>query len=121
MANARIALAICWDCCVGHGLWGAGGWDQETAYFTGPQWALRPARGGSMAGPVGDAPGDALHCMPMHGLHLTADLHGCRCAALAHRCRCLGRACLDAVAASGLQAVGQVFTPFLPRPTGPAA
>ena len=80
MANARIALAICWDCWVlAMGCGGAGGWGSgKPLILPGPQWALRPARGGSMArwGPLGDA----LHCMPMHGLHLTADLHGCRCA-----------------------------------------
>ena len=56
----------------------------------------------------------------MKGLHLTADLHDCRCdsrwlldAAL------LGRACVDAVASAGLQAVGQLFHTFPETGHGP--
>ena len=56
----------------------------------------------------------------MHGLHLTADLHGCRCAPhWLTDADALGRACLDAVAASGLQAVGQVFHTFPATAHGP--
>ena len=56
----------------------------------------------------------------MHGLHLTADLHGCRCAPhWLTDADALGRACLDAVAASGLQAVGQVFHTFPDTAHGP--
>lgn len=49
----------------------------------------------------------------MQGLHLTADLHHCRCAP---HClldaEWLGRACLEAVAASGLRPVQQLFHTF---------
>lgn len=51
--------------------------------------------------------------MAMQGLHLTADLSDCRCDAQwltdANR---LGVACVQAVQASGLQAVAQVFHTF---------
>ena len=56
----------------------------------------------------------------MQGLHLTADLHGCRCAP--HwllDAPTLGAACLDAVRAAGLQAVGQLFHTFPATPQGP--
>ena len=56
----------------------------------------------------------------MHGLHLTADLHGCRCAPLwLTDATALGQACLAAVQASGLQAVGQVFHAFPATVHGP--
>ena len=56
----------------------------------------------------------------MHGLHLTADLHGCRCAPLwLTDATALGQACLAAVQASGLQAVGQVFHAFPSTVHGP--
>ena len=56
----------------------------------------------------------------MHGLHLTADLQDCRCAPhwLVDADR-LGRACLDAVANAGLQAVGQLLHPFPATALGP--
>jgi len=56
----------------------------------------------------------------MHGLHLTADLHGCRCAP--HwllDADALGRACTEAVLASGLQAVAQLFHAFPSTVHGP--
>ncbi|MFZ3118077.1 MAG: S-adenosylmethionine decarboxylase, partial [Variovorax sp.] len=56
----------------------------------------------------------------MQGLHLTADLHDCECDA--HwllDAQALGTACLDAVATSGLQAVGQLFHTFPSTPDGP--
>ena len=51
----------------------------------------------------------------MQGLHLTADLHHCQCdsAWLTDAPR-LGAACLQAVQAAGLQAVGQLFHAFPP-------
>lgn len=56
----------------------------------------------------------------MQGLHLTADLHRCRCDSRwlleAER---LGRACGDAVAAAGLQAVGQLVHTFPDTGHGP--
>jgi len=56
----------------------------------------------------------------MQGLHLTADLHRCRCdihwLLEAER---LGRACGDAVAAAGLQAVGQLVHTFPDTGHGP--
>ena len=56
----------------------------------------------------------------MLGLHLTADLHDCRCAPhWLQDAPALGQACLDAVAASGLQAVNQLVHPFPAGPTGP--
>ncbi|MBD9393137.1 S-adenosylmethionine decarboxylase family protein [Acidovorax sp. ACV01] len=56
----------------------------------------------------------------MHGLHLTADLHGCRCAP--HwllDADALGRACTEAVQASGLQAVAQLAHAFPSTEHGP--
>lgn len=56
----------------------------------------------------------------MLGLHLTADLHDCRCAPhWLQDAPALGRACLDAVAASGLQAVNHLVHPFPAGPGGP--
>lgn len=49
----------------------------------------------------------------MHGLHLTADLYGCTCdAALLTDATQLGAQCVQAVEASGLQAVAQLFHTF---------
>ena len=56
----------------------------------------------------------------MQGLHLTADLTGCRCAP--HwllDADALGAACLEAVRAAGLQAVGQLFHAFPATAQGP--
>jgi S-adenosylmethionine decarboxylase len=55
----------------------------------------------------------------MHGLHLTADLRGCPAQA-APMCdaTALRTLCLDAVARSGLRAVGELFHPFATRPGG---
>lgn len=56
----------------------------------------------------------------MQGLHLTADLHGCRCAPRwLEDAAALARACTDAVAAAGLQAVGQLFHAFPATGEGP--
>lgn len=56
----------------------------------------------------------------MLGLHLTADLHDCCCAPhWLQDAPALGRACLDAVAASGLQAVNHLVHPFPAGPGGP--
>ena len=57
----------------------------------------------------------------MQGLHLTADLHHCQCdnAWLTDAPR-LGAACLQAVQAAGLQAVGQLFHAFPPVGTAPS-
>ena len=56
----------------------------------------------------------------MQGLHLTADLHQCRCEDrwLLDACA-LGEACLQAVHAAGLQAVGQLFHAFPATAHGP--
>jgi S-adenosylmethionine decarboxylase len=56
----------------------------------------------------------------MRGLHLTADLHDCRCDMrwLADA-QSLGALCLEAVAASGLRAVGQLFHAFPATAGGP--
>jgi S-adenosylmethionine decarboxylase len=56
----------------------------------------------------------------MHGLHLTADLHDCACdmAWLVDAQR-LGAACVKAVEAAGLQAVGTLFHAFPAGPQGP--
>jgi S-adenosylmethionine decarboxylase len=56
----------------------------------------------------------------MHGLHLTADLYDCRCDMrwLIDE-RALGALCLEAVAASGLCAVGQLFHAFPATARGP--
>lgn len=49
----------------------------------------------------------------MQGLHLTADLHNCRCdPAWMLDAEKLGAWCLDAVTASGLQPVNQLFDHF---------
>jgi S-adenosylmethionine decarboxylase len=54
----------------------------------------------------------------MQGLHLTADLRGCPPAlALLHEPETLRALCLGAVAAAGLQAVGELFHRF-PAPGG---
>ena len=56
----------------------------------------------------------------MQGLHLTADLHGCCCAS--HwllDAQALGHACVDAVAAAGLQAVAELFHTFPTTAHGP--
>jgi S-adenosylmethionine decarboxylase len=56
----------------------------------------------------------------MHGLHLTADLYGCRCEpALLTDAQRLGALCLQAVQASGLQAVAQLFYAFPASKHGP--
>lgn len=56
----------------------------------------------------------------MQGLHLTADLYQCRCDAawLADADR-LGPWCVQAVQASGLQPVAQLFHTFPATPRGP--
>lgn len=49
----------------------------------------------------------------MHGLHLTADMTGCApSGAVGWTTEQLRRHCLDAVAASGLKAVGELFHAF---------
>ncbi len=54
----------------------------------------------------------------MHGLHLTADLRGCAPAhATMTDAGALRTACLAAVRAAGLHAVGELFHPF-PAPGG---
>ncbi|RST50749.1 S-adenosylmethionine decarboxylase family protein [Variovorax sp. MHTC-1] len=56
----------------------------------------------------------------MHGLHLTADLHDCRCGT--HwlvDAQAIGAACVKAVEAAGLQAVGTLFHAFPATPLGP--
>ena len=54
----------------------------------------------------------------MQGLHLTADLAGCDATQpLTHAPEALRTLCLGAVAAAGLQAVGEVFHRF-PAPGG---
>jgi S-adenosylmethionine decarboxylase len=56
----------------------------------------------------------------MQGLHLTADCHDCRCEARwLLDADALGAACADAVRASGLRAVGQLFHTFPATPLGP--
>jgi len=56
----------------------------------------------------------------MHGLHLTADLYGCTCdAALLTDASLLGTQCVQAVEASGLQAVAQLFHTFPASQRGP--
>ena len=56
----------------------------------------------------------------MQGLHLTADLTGCRCAPRwLLDADALGAACLEAVRAAGLQAVGQLFHAFPATAQGP--
>lgn len=53
----------------------------------------------------------------MHGLHLTADLRGCpRDRAVMGEPAALRDVCLAAVAAAGLQAVGELFHRFMPLP-----
>lgn len=56
----------------------------------------------------------------MQGLHLTADLYQCRCdgAWLTDAAR-LGAWCVQAVQASGLQPVNQLFHTFPATPRGP--
>ena len=55
----------------------------------------------------------------MQGLHLTADLHHCRCARQwLVDAALLGPACLQAVKASGLRPVQQLFHAFPATPLG---
>ena len=49
----------------------------------------------------------------MNGLHLLADLRDCAATPLLNDAALLRACCLEAVAASGLEAVGQVFHPFV--------
>jgi len=58
----------------------------------------------------------------MQGLHLTADLRGCAtgCAAMSQT-DALRTVCLDAVAAAGLAAVGELFHRFAPGAPDSAA
>jgi S-adenosylmethionine decarboxylase len=56
----------------------------------------------------------------MQGLHLTADLHDCRCQT--HwlvDAQAIGAACVKAVEAAGLQAVGTLLHAFPATPLGP--
>ena len=56
----------------------------------------------------------------MQGLHLTADLHGCCCdSRWLLDAQALGHACVDAVAAAGLQAVAELFHTFPTTAHGP--
>ena len=56
----------------------------------------------------------------MRGLHLTADLQDCQCQPRwLLDAAALGAACVDAVEAAGLQAVGQLFHAFPAGPDGP--
>lgn len=56
----------------------------------------------------------------MQGLHLTADLHQCACAPeWLTDASALGQRCLQAVTASGLQPVAQLFHTFPATPHGP--
>ena len=56
----------------------------------------------------------------MQGLHLTADLHGCACdARWLTDAPALGAACVQAVRASGLQAVAELFHAFPDTAHGP--
>lgn len=56
----------------------------------------------------------------MHGLHLTADLYHCACdPALLTDADRLGLVCVQAVQASGLQAVAQLFHTFPASTHGP--
>ena len=55
----------------------------------------------------------------MQGLHLTADLHRCRCETVwLTDAAQLGARCVQAVTASGLQAVAELFHAFPPGPQG---
>ena len=56
----------------------------------------------------------------MRGLHLTADLQDCQCAPRwLLDAAALGAACVDAVEAAGLQAVGHLFHTFPATSDGP--
>jgi S-adenosylmethionine decarboxylase proenzyme len=55
---------------------------------------------------------------PMRGLHLTADLRGCAAARPVMTTPAVLRStCLEAVAAAGLSAVGELFHRFTPAPS----
>ena len=57
----------------------------------------------------------------MQGLHLTADLRQCQCdATWLTDAALLGRRCVLAVQAAGLQAVAELFHTFPPTPHGPS-
>lgn len=56
----------------------------------------------------------------MQGLHLTADLHACRCAPQwLTNADLLGQRCVQAVVATGLQVVAQLFHTFPATTQGP--
>jgi S-adenosylmethionine decarboxylase len=56
----------------------------------------------------------------MQGLHLTADLHDCRCATQwLVDAQALGKACVDAAEAAGLQVVGKLVHAFPGTSQGP--
>ena len=65
---------------------------------------------------MGEASADpAAIIAPMRGLHLTADLRGCAAARPVMTTPAVLRStCLDAVAAAGLTAVGELFHRFMP-------
>jgi len=65
-------------------------------------------------------PGKCRKVAAMQGLHLTADLHGCHCdSRWLLDAQALGRACIDAVDAAGLQAVAELFHTFPATGHGP--
>ena len=55
----------------------------------------------------------AAPSLPMHGLHLIADLHDCRGETSLADADALRALCLAAVAQAGLRAVGSLFHPFV--------
>ena len=55
----------------------------------------------------------ALTRLPMHGLHLIADLRDCRGDTPLADADALRALCVDAVARAGLRAVGSLFHPFV--------
>lgn len=61
-----------------------------------------------------------LYSLPMHGLHLTADLYNCRCeAAWLLDAQRLGDRCDQAVQQAGLLGVGRLFHSFPATERGP--
>ncbi len=91
----------------------------KTRYFTGP--AGPPSSLGSHALQTSEIQTQhPVQYCPMQGLHLTADLTDCQCdsAWLTDAAR-LGAACVQAVHATGLQSVAQLFHTFPSTAQGP--
>lgn len=75
---------------------------------------------GRKPSPTGRRCGGTICWLTMNGLHLTADLHTCRCSMQwLTDANALGKRCVSAVNAAGLQGVAELFHTFPATPHGP--